>query len=421
MNDFLYLMCKSLNQTSATTIDKQYTHITSAMGTNSDNTKIYKSEYLILANEIIKCYNINGRNPQRIITIDNQTMSFDDAIYFYVRAVAWKYNYNRLPNYGTVIALYNNDYSEEENAPITTTTQSFTINTTYTKLPDEKYELTLTPSETCTIYYTRNGTTPTTKDKIYTSPLTIYNSTWIQYYGVNKNNQKTPILSFGIYRPATTYITNKPQLTNDYEYKLTLASSHESKIYYTINGTKPTTKSTQYTKPVTINNYTILQYFSITKDNNKISPIYYYKNENPTPYVTVINNTEVRNNTQSIQIIGNKPGTIYYTRNGTIPTNKSLIHNPKNNMTLNVKTQVKTILEDTNKKQSTLLFYQAPQYIEPAIILLSSWWHWTGEGQALQIVDFSREYSNVYFTTDNSNPKTSNTTKIGKNVKQMDI
>lgn len=71
-------------------------------------------------------------------------MSFDDAIYFYARAVAWKYNYNRLPNYGTVIALYNNDYSEEENAPITTTTQPFTINTTYTKLPNEKYELTFT-------------------------------------------------------------------------------------------------------------------------------------------------------------------------------------------------------------------------------------------------------------------------------------
>ncbi|WP_308575487.1 hypothetical protein [uncultured Methanosphaera sp.] len=45
MNDFLYLMCKSLNQTSSVTIDKQYTHITSTMGTNSDNTKIYKSEY----------------------------------------------------------------------------------------------------------------------------------------------------------------------------------------------------------------------------------------------------------------------------------------------------------------------------------------------------------------------------------------
>ena len=411
MNDFLYLMCKSLNQTSSVTIDKEYTHITSTMGTNSDNTKIYKSEYLILANEIIKCYNINGRNPQRIITIDNQTMSFDDAIYFYARAVAWKYNYNRLPNYGTVVALYNNDYSEEENAPITTTTQPFTINTTYTKLPNEKYELTLTPSETCTIYYTRNGTTPTTKDKIYTSPLTIYNSTWIQYYGVNKNNQKTPILSFGIYRPATTYITNKPQLTNNYEYKLTLASSHESKIYYTINGTKPTTKSTQYTNPLTINNYTILQYFSITKDNNKISPIYYYKNENPTPYVTVINNTEIRNNTQSIQIIGNKPGIIYYTRNGTIPTNKSIIHNPKNNMTLNVKTQVKTILEDKNKKQSTLLFYQAPQYIEPSIIVIENWWNKDMKGQLLRIVNCSRNYSAVYFTTDNSNPKTSNTTK----------
>lgn len=80
-------------------------------------------------------------------------------------------------------------------------------------------------------------------------------------------------------------------------------------------------------------------------------------------------------------------------------------------MTLNVKTQVKTILEDKNKKQSTLLFYQAPQYIEPAIIVIENWWNKDMKGQLLRIVNCSRNYSAVYFTTDNSNPKTSNTTK----------
>lgn len=117
-------------------------------------------------------------------------MSFDDTVYFYARAVAWKYNHEgTLPNYGTVIALYNNDYSTETNAPTTTSTQPFTINTIYTKLSNGKYNLTLKPSTQCTIYYTRNGTTPNNTSKKYTGTIQIFNNTWIRYYGIDKNNQ----------------------------------------------------------------------------------------------------------------------------------------------------------------------------------------------------------------------------------------
>ncbi|WP_308855388.1 hypothetical protein [uncultured Methanosphaera sp.] len=160
MNDFLYLLCKSLNSTSTVTVD-QYSHVTSNTGTNCNNQKIYQEEYLILSNEIIKCYTINKRNPLKISTVKLNTMSFDDTVYFYARAVAWKYNNNRLPNYGTVIALHNNDYSGDENALICNSNNPFTINTTCEKRDNETYKLTLNPSEQCTIYYTRNGTTPT--------------------------------------------------------------------------------------------------------------------------------------------------------------------------------------------------------------------------------------------------------------------
>ncbi|MGN1321739.1 MAG: chitobiase/beta-hexosaminidase C-terminal domain-containing protein, partial [Methanosphaera sp.] len=228
MNDFLYLLCKSLNNTSSTTLTN-YSHVSSTTGTNCDNVKIYKNDYLTLSNEIIKCYNVNKRNPKDISLYSN-TISYDDTVYFYARAVAWKYNHNgQLPNYGTVIALYNNDYSTEKDALIINTTIPFTINSTTKQLSNGKYNLTLKSSENCTIYYTTDGTTPTNNSTKYTNTLTIYNNTLVKYYGINKNKQKTPILTYGIYQPSTPYITNKPQLEqNGYENKVNIATSQKS-------------------------------------------------------------------------------------------------------------------------------------------------------------------------------------------------
>lgn len=381
--------------------------------------KISKKDYLSLANSIVKCYNINLRNPLNI-SIYNNTLSFDDAVYFFTKIISWKYTHNGvLLGSEVVTALYNYDYSKEENALITTTTQPFTINATYTKNNNETYELTLTPSETCTIYYTRNGTTPTTKDKIYTSPLTIYNSTWIQYYGVNKNNQKTPILSFGIYRPATAYITNKPQQKNQYERIVNIATSKKSTIYYTINGTKPTTDSTKYTKPITINNYTILQYFSITQEGKK-SSTYYYKLQDPTPYTTIINTTELRDNHQIVIVIANKPGTIYYTRNGTQPTTQSKEYTPGTEMNLSIKTELRTILVDKKGQQSIVNFYKAPQIMTPPITIITPKTMLVNNKQTIQFTT-NMANSTIYYTTDNTNPKNSQTRKTAKTGNQITI
>ncbi|RAP45703.1 chitobiase/beta-hexosaminidase C-terminal domain-containing protein [uncultured Methanosphaera sp.] len=410
MNDYLYLLCKSLNSKSSIKCN-QYSHVTSSCGTNSDKTIISKNEYLTLSNEIIKCYETNKRNPKKIRTITNKTMNFDDAVYFYTKLVFWKYTHNEtLPTSETVNALYNYDYSTEENALITNTTTPFTINTTLKQISTGKYNLTLKASENCTIYYTTDGTTPTNNCKKYMSSLTIYNNTLIKYYGINKNKQKTPILTYGIYQPSTPYITNKPQLEqNGYENKVNIATSQKSTIYYTINGTLPTTQSTKYTQPIKINNNTILQYFTITEKGKK-SSIYYYKLQNPTPYITIINNTEVRDNHQSIIIIGNKPGIIHYTRNGTLPTAQSNQYTHGTQMNISIKTQVRTILIDKNNKQSEINFYQAPQIITPPITVIKPK---TMLVNNTQTIEFTTNMANstIYYTTDNSNPQNSKTRK----------
>ena len=111
-----------------------------------------------------------------------------------------------------------------------------------------------------TIYYTTNGTTPTTSSTKYTGAITVSASETIEAIAVatNYNNSAvasaaytvtaatattaaaTPVFSVmaGVYAPGQTV-------------KLTDATSGAT-IYYTTNGTTPTTSSTKYTGAITV-------------------------------------------------------------------------------------------------------------------------------------------------------------------------
>ncbi|WP_109582971.1 hypothetical protein, partial [Methanosphaera cuniculi] len=92
INDYLHLLCKSINSTTSQSINTTK-HVMSTTGTNCHNIRISKTNYTILANEIVKCYNINLRNPLKI-SIYNNTLSFDDAVYFFTKIISWKYTHN---------------------------------------------------------------------------------------------------------------------------------------------------------------------------------------------------------------------------------------------------------------------------------------------------------------------------------------
>lgn len=282
MNDMLYLLCNSLNTTANVNLGN-YSHITSTTGTNKPGEIIKKQDYLNLANSIIDCYNINGRNPKNI-KYKGTTISFDDSVYLYARIARYKYNSGKLLDKTAIVALYNNDYSTESNALTSNSANHFTVTASCKNIGNGKYNLTLKASQAATIYYTRNGTTPTTNSNKYTQTLTIYNNTWVRFFATNTKNEKTPILSYGVFRATLPYITSKTKLsTNGYENSLNISTAEPSTIYYTINGSKPTTQSTKYTNTLTIHNNTLLQFFAITTSNKKQSPIYYYKLQNPSP------------------------------------------------------------------------------------------------------------------------------------------
>jgi YD repeat-containing protein len=119
------------------------------------------------------------------------------------------------------------------------------------------------------IYYTTDGSTPTTSSMVYSSPVNISTTTILKFFAKdlvgNSESVNTQIYTFDTIAPTTTLspsggIYNTPQ-------SVTLTCNDGSgsgcdKIYYTTDGSIPTTSSAVYLNPINISATTILMFFA---------------------------------------------------------------------------------------------------------------------------------------------------------------
>ncbi len=120
-------------------------------------------------------------------------------------------------------------------------------------------------NESGNIYYTINGSTPTTSSTRYTKSLVISNSKTLKFFALDLAGNKSSIYT-QIYRVSDkTNPTVKSSLPSGYynsSKSVTLKISEPGNIYYTINGSTPTTSSTKYTSSLKITKTTTLKYFA---------------------------------------------------------------------------------------------------------------------------------------------------------------
>jgi hypothetical protein len=130
----------------------------------------------------------------------------------------------------------------------------------------------LTANEPATIYYTTNGNTPTTSSPTYSSAVSISSTTTLKYFAKDTVGNVSPVVT-QTYTIDPTVTAAPPGGTFNSPQSVTLAASEAAAIYYTIDGTAPTTSSTLYSGPISITFTTTLKYFARDAAGNSGSVI----------------------------------------------------------------------------------------------------------------------------------------------------
>lgn len=109
------------------------------------------------------------------------------------------------------------------------------------------------------IYYTTNGATPTTASAKYTAPISVSNPTTIKAIATVTGLPTSPVTTATYSFQAAPPSFNPGGGTYAITPTVTISdSSPGAAIYYTINGTTPTTSSPRYTAPLTLGSTTTI-------------------------------------------------------------------------------------------------------------------------------------------------------------------
>jgi hypothetical protein len=130
------------------------------------------------------------------------------------------------------------------------------------------------PTSGAAIYYTNTttGVEPTTSSTLYTGPVTVLNGSILKAIAVGTDTSWVTSQTYSylqasapVFSPGGKYISGPTPITIS-------SSTANARFYYTTNGDDPTTSSTLYIKPVTVNGGTILKAIAVS-DNTVASSV----------------------------------------------------------------------------------------------------------------------------------------------------
>ncbi len=273
-----------------------------------------------------------------------------------------------------------------------------------------------------TIYYTTDGTTPTSSSTKYTGPITVSSTETLKAIAVSSGGTNSavgsaaytinllPVVATPTFSPAAGVYTAAQSVT------ISDATSGAT-IYYTTNGTVPTTSSTEYTGPITVSSTeTLMAIGAATGDNTSaVASAAYFINLVPivaTPTFSPAGGAYT--SVQSVTISDTTSGaTIYYTTDGTTPTTSSTEYSGP--ITVSSTETLKAIAVAMGDTESAVAFAAYNITSAPPSVATPAFSPAGGTYSSAQSVAISDATSGatIYYTTDGTTPTTSSTEYSG--------
>jgi len=214
-----------------------------------------------------------------------------------------------------------------------------------------------------TIYYTLNGSNPTTSSTTYTNAISISTSATIKAIAVKSGMTNSDIASANytiniplpkVSTPTFNIADGTYTETQSVEISCTTAGS---KIYYTLDRTAPTSSSTLYSGTISVSITTTIKAIAIKTgmaDSDLATASYTINLPLPkvtTPIFNISNGSYTE--TQSVEITCATPNAkIYYTLDGTAPTSSSSLYS--GTLSVSITSTIKAIAIKTGMADSDL-------------------------------------------------------------------
>jgi hypothetical protein len=179
------------------------------------------------------------------------------------------------------------------------------------------------------VYYTTDGSDPTTSSAKYTTPLQFFVSTTLKAIAVSGSKSS----DIGTFRytqatpPAVVTATPVAPMTFTGSVSVTLSTvTAGSTIYYTTNGSTPTTSSAVFGAALNISTTTTVKAIAYKGGVSSAVSSFVYTKQGDTlaPTANPVTGTQFAT-TQNVTLSSATPGaSIYYTLNGSVPTTSSI-------------------------------------------------------------------------------------------------